>query len=168
MASQTAVSGLFSFANRRTITNRLSQKLAFRGDGFIVDMGETFAEYPLCDSQAEYMRVLLVEDHADSRSVLEILLNRCGYRTVPAKSLKEARAWLQEMPFDILITDLNLPDGDGLDLMREAKRTHKLKAIAVTGRTSDKERDRGLKAGADYYLTKPIDYQQLKKVLCFP
>lgn len=114
------------------------------------------------------MTVLLVEDHADTRSVLGMLLNRCGYQTVTAKSLKEARTRLQEMPFDIVISDLNLPDGDGLDLMREAKQTHKLKTIAVTGRTSDEERNRGLKAGVDCYLTKPIDYQQLKKALCFP
>jgi DNA-binding response OmpR family regulator len=111
------------------------------------------------------MTVLLVEDHADTRSVLEMLLNRCGCQTVTAKTLKDARARLKEMPFDIVISDLNLPDGDGLDLVREAKQTHKLKAIAVTGRASDEECDQGLKAGVDYYLTKPIDYQQLKKAL---
>ena len=114
------------------------------------------------------MTVLLVEDHADTRSVFEILLNRCGCQTVTAKSLEDGRARLKEMSFDILISDLNLPDGDGLDLVREAKQMHKLKAIAVTGRTSDEERDRGLKMGVDFYLTKPIDYQQLKKALRFP
>jgi DNA-binding response OmpR family regulator len=90
------------------------------------------------------MTVLLVEDHADTRSVLEMLLNRCGCQTVTSKNLKDARARLKEMSFDMLISDLNLPDGDGLDLVREAKQTHKLKAIAITGRTSDEERDRGL------------------------
>ena len=118
------------------------------------------------------MTVLLVEDHADTRSVLGVLLNRCGCQTVTAKSLREARARLKEMPFDILISDLNLPDGDGLHLVHEAKQAHKLKAIAVTGRASDEERDQGLKAGVDYYLTKPIDYQQLKEGLfaqfCLP
>ena len=114
------------------------------------------------------MTVLLVEDHADTRSVLGILLNRCGYQTVTAKSVKGARARLEEMRFDILISDLNLPDGDGLDLVREAKQKHKLTTIAITGRTSNEERDLGLKAGVDYYLTKPIDYQQLKKALRFP
>ena len=114
------------------------------------------------------MTVLLVEDHADTRSVLGVLLNRCGCRTVTAKNLKDARARLKDMPFDILISDLNLPDGDGLQLVHEAKQTHTLKAIAVTGRASDEERDRGLKAGVDYYLTKPIDYQELKKALRSP
>jgi len=114
------------------------------------------------------MIVLLVEDHADTRSVLGVLLNRCGCQTVTAKSLKEARARLKDMPFDILISDLNLPDGDGLHLVHEAKQAHTLKAIAVTGRASDEERDQGLKAGVDYYLTKPIDYQELKKALRSP
>lgn len=111
------------------------------------------------------MTVLLVEDHAHTRSVLEMLLNRCGCQTVTAKSLKDGRARLKEMPFDIIVSDLNLPDGDGLDLVREAKQTYKLKVIAVTGRASNEECDQGLKAGVDYYLTKPIDYQQLKKAL---
>ena len=111
------------------------------------------------------MTVLLVEDHADTRSVLEMLLNRSGCRTVTAKSLKDARARLKEIRFDVVISDLNLPDGDGLDLVREAKQTHKLKAIAVTGRTSQDECDQGLKAGVDCYLTKPIDYQRLKEAL---
>jgi DNA-binding response OmpR family regulator len=75
---------------------------------------------------------------------------------------------LKDMPFDILISDLNLPDGDGLDIVHEAKQAHKLKAIAVAGRASDEERDQGLKAGVDYYLTKPIDYQELKKALRSP
>jgi DNA-binding response OmpR family regulator len=111
------------------------------------------------------MTVLLVEDHADTRSILGILLNRCGCQTVTAKNVKEARARLEEMPFNILISDLNLPDGDGLDLVREAKQTQKLTTIAITGRASDEECDQGLKAGVDFYLTKPIDYQQLKKPL---
>jgi DNA-binding response OmpR family regulator len=111
------------------------------------------------------MTVLLVEDHADTRAVLEMLLNRSGCRTVTAKTLKDARARLKELSFDIVISDLNLPDGDGLDLVREAKQAHKLKTIAVTGRTSHEECDQGLKAGVDCYLTKPIDYQELKKAL---
>lgn len=111
------------------------------------------------------MTVLLVEDHADTRSVLGILLNRCGCRTVAAKNMKDASVRLQEMQFDVLISDLNLPDGDGIDLVREAKQMQKLKAIAVTGRTSDEERSRGVAAGFDHYLTKPIDFQQLRDAL---
>jgi DNA-binding response OmpR family regulator len=111
------------------------------------------------------MQVLLVEDHADTRSVLGTLLNRCGCRTVAVKNLRDARARLGEMRFDVLISDLNLPDGDGIDLVREAKQAQQLKAIAITGRTSDEERDHGLGAGFDCYLTKPLDFQELRKAL---
>ena len=111
------------------------------------------------------MNVLLVEDHADTRSVLGILLNRCGCRTVMAKNVRDARTRLEEMRFDVLISDLNLPDGDGIELVQEAKRIQPLKAIAVTGRTSDEERSRGTAAGFDHYLTKPIDYQKLRDAI---
>lgn len=111
------------------------------------------------------MQVLLVEDHTDTRTVLGTLLNRCGCRTVTAKNVRDARSRLEEMRFDVLISDLNLPDGDGIDLVKEAKRAQQLKAIAITGRCSDEERDEGLRAGFDCYLTKPIDFQQLREAL---
>jgi DNA-binding response OmpR family regulator len=111
------------------------------------------------------MQVLVVEDHTDTRSVLSLLLSRCGCKIVTAKSVREARSRLEEMPFQVLISDLNLPDGDGLDLVRWAKKLHPLKAIAITGRSTDEERASGLGAGFDYYLTKPIDFHQLRQVL---
>lgn len=111
------------------------------------------------------MNVLLVEDHTDTRTVLATLLNRCGCQTVVAKNLADARTRLHEMRFEILICDLNLPDGDGIDLVREAKEMHAVKAIALTGRTSDEDRDAGFTAGFDYYLTKPIDFHELREAL---
>lgn len=112
------------------------------------------------------MRVLFVEDHTDTRDVLELLLNRCGCQTVTAKDAREARKRLDEMQFDVLISDLNLPDGDGLELMQEAKRRHApLKAIALTGRAAQEERAAGLNAGFDFYLTKPIDFHELRQAL---
>jgi DNA-binding response OmpR family regulator len=111
------------------------------------------------------MLVLLVEDHTDTRGVLSHLLNRCGCQTVTAKNARDARSRLKEMRFDILISDLNLPDGDGIDLVREAKQKHPLKAIAVTGRDAPEERRAGLEAGFDFYLTKPIDFHELRQAL---
>ena len=110
-------------------------------------------------------RVLVVEDHSDTRNVLELLLKRCGCQTVTAKNVRDARIHLGKMEFDILISDLNLHDGDGLDLVREAKQRQRLKAIAVTGRTGPEERESGFSAGIDVYLTKPIDYHELRCAL---
>jgi CheY-like chemotaxis protein len=111
------------------------------------------------------MMVLYVEDHADTRGVLGALLNRCGCQTVTAKNAADALSRLAEMTFDVLISDLNLPDGDGVDLVRSAKANHPIKAIALTGRVSAEERDAGLAAGFDYYLTKPIDFHELRQAL---
>jgi DNA-binding response OmpR family regulator len=111
------------------------------------------------------MRALIVEDHDDTLRVLSLLLGRCGYQTVTAKDATEARTRLEEMQVDVLISDLSLPDGDGLDLVREAKQKQPLKAIALTGRDSADERNAGLKAGFDFYLTKPIDFHELRQAL---
>ncbi len=111
------------------------------------------------------MRVLIVEDHTDTRSVLSLLLSRCGCQTVTAKNIREARSRLEEMRFQILIADLNLPDGDGVELVREAKKMQELRAIAVTGRVSEEERALGIAAGFDSYLTKPIDFQKLRQAI---
>lgn len=112
------------------------------------------------------MIVLFVEDHTDTRGVMSLLLNRCGCQTVTAKDLFEARARLEEMRFDFLIADLDLPDGDGVELVREAKNKQPtLKAIALTGRDTPEERSAGLEAGFDFYLTKPVDFRQLRKSL---
>ncbi|MBA3882528.1 MAG: response regulator [Chthoniobacterales bacterium] len=114
------------------------------------------------------MHVLVVEDHADTRAVLSALLNRCGCRIVTAKNITEARRRLEEMSFDVLLSDLALPDGDGIDLVRAAKQIQPLKAIALTGRASEQERSAGLAAGFDCYLTKPIDFQALRESLGIP
>lgn len=111
------------------------------------------------------MQVLLVEDHTDTRSVFSLLLSRSGCQIVAAKNLREARARLAEMRFDFLISDLNLPDGDGIELVREAKKAQKLRAIAVTGRESEEERASGIAAGFDHYLIKPVDFHQLRQAL---
>src|SRR5262249_37092209 len=113
------------------------------------------------------MRILVVEDHCDTRTVLCALLSRCGCQAVIAKNIKDAQTQLTARKFDALVVDLNLPDGDGLDLVTEAKRLHSLKAIAVTARTAVAERNRGLRAGCDFYLTKPVDFYQLRCALIY-
>ena len=114
------------------------------------------------------MRILVVEDHCDTRTVLATLLSRCGCQTVIAKNMKDARSQLATMSFDALVSDLNLPDGDGLDLVAEAKQLHGIKTIAVTARTEVVERERGMRAGCDFYLTKPVDFHQLRCALGIP
>src|SRR5947208_15258359 len=101
------------------------------------------------------MRVLIVEDHCDTRTVLATLLSRCGCQTVIAKNMKDARSQLAELSFDGLVSDLNLPDGEGLDLVAEVTRVHGLQAIAVPGRTEAVEQERGLQARLEFDSAMP-------------
>ena len=112
------------------------------------------------------MRVLVVEDHCDTRRVVDLLVNRCGCRTALARNFKEAVKLLSDTNFDVMIADLNLPDGDGVDLLGEAKLLQPpLKAIAITGRAADTDRARGIAAGFHFYLTKPVDFLLLREAL---
>jgi len=112
------------------------------------------------------VKILLVEDHKDTRVVLTSLLLLCQYQIITADRCSEALVLLRGMNFGILLSDLMLPDGDGLDLVVQAKglQPH-LRAIAMTSRASVSERQRGRKAGFDHYLTKPFEFHELRLAL---
>ena len=111
------------------------------------------------------MKILLVEDHEDTRCVLSRLLNRYGYGVTAAGTLADARKLLREFSFDILLSDIGLPDGTGFSLVVEAKQLQPLKAVALTAWASDDDKERGRAAGFDHYLTKPLDCARLRAVL---
>ena len=115
------------------------------------------------------MRILVVEDHDDSRQVLLKLLRHWGYEVTAADCMREALKLINDAKFDVLVSDLGLPDGDGTDLVGEVKmRQPLMKIVALTGRESETDRQRGREAGFDSYLTKPIDFQELRSVLGSP
>ncbi len=109
------------------------------------------------------MRILLVEDHDDTRTVLSRLLARLGYHVTPASGVKAALLLLDCFAFDALVSDIGLPDGDGFALVAEAKKRMRFRTtIAVTVLGSDADRERGYKAGFDHYLTKPLNLAKLR------
>jgi DNA-binding response OmpR family regulator len=112
------------------------------------------------------MHLLLVEDHADSCTALTSLLTRWGYDVVSAGSVKDALAFLDTFRFDILLSDIGLPDGDGLEVVSAARtRRYVPTAVALTAHGSAEDRDAGLRAGFEHYLTKPLDVRELRRVL---
>lgn len=111
------------------------------------------------------MNILLVEDHEDTRCVLSRLLDRYGHGVTAAGTVAEARRLLRELRFDVLLSDIGLPDGTGFGLVVEAKQLQPLKAVALTAWASDDDKERGRTAGFDYYLTKPLDCARLRSVL---
>jgi CheY-like chemotaxis protein len=110
-------------------------------------------------------RILLVEDHEDTRDVLSQLLQRFGYEVDSVGTYESAREALNHSQFQVLLSDLGLPDGDGCDLVQEAKRRQDLKAVALTAHVADYNSQQAKAAGFDHYLTKPFDVQELRSVL---
>jgi hypothetical protein len=112
------------------------------------------------------VNILLVEDHDDSRMVLSGLLTHCGHEVATAANIQDALLLLNHLHFDVLVSDIGLPDGSGLDLVIEArKRQPWKKTVALTAHEQSDDRERGLRAGFDEYLTKPFDFHHLRSLL---
>lgn len=101
--------------------------------------------------------ILVVDDEADLIATYERLLRRSGYRVVTAGTQGAGLAIVEREPLALLITDLRLPDGDGLELVRAVRQLPvATPAIVVTGFTSGASRTAALAAGAAAYLAKPF------------
>ena len=111
------------------------------------------------------LRILFVEDHRDTRHVLSNLLRHFGYEVDAAETHAHASLLLDTFDFDVLLCDIGLPDGDGCDLARQAKKQGSVCNIALTAFSSGSDIDRGMEAGFDHYLTKPCDVAMLRKLL---
>ena len=110
-------------------------------------------------------RALIVDDDADFRESLELLVQRERFATRSARSLEDARKELAAGPFDVVLMDLGLPDGDGLEWLREQELRADTEVIVITGSTSVEAAIGALRAGALDYLTKPIDRARLSTAL---
>lgn len=107
------------------------------------------------------LRILLVEDHHDSRAALLRLLERCGHEVRACECAAGAMAEAEAAPFDIVICDIGLPDGDGCDLMRALSDVHDISCIALSAHTEEEHARRAVAAGICVHLCKPVAFQQL-------
>ncbi len=106
--------------------------------------------------------LLLVEDHEDTARVLRRILENAGYSVRHADSLAAARELAAEQTFDLVISDLGLPDGSGTELMRHLRATYGLTGIALSGFGTDDDLAASSAAGFAEHLTKPVDWPQLR------
>ena len=107
--------------------------------------------------------ILVVDDEPDLRTLYELTLLREGHEVVSAPDLEQAREWLAQRRFDVLITDMRLPDGLGLELLNELSEGQRTeKSIVITAYGSAENAVEALKRGAFDYLTKPVDLKQLR------
>jgi DNA-binding response OmpR family regulator len=108
--------------------------------------------------------VLFVEDDVDLRQELSDYLTAKGYNVTGVSSVAGAEAALVD-PFDLLVLDINLPDGSGLELCRRIRPYIRSGIVMCTGRSERELRIGGLKDGADAYLVKPVDPEELEATL---
>jgi PAS domain S-box-containing protein len=118
----------------------------------------------------EGISILVVDDQLETRRALALLLSRYGAVATAAGSAVEALQALDRQRPDVLVSDIGMPGEDGYSLMRkiraaDAQAGSHLSAIAVTAYTTADDRDRALKAGFDAYLPKPIEAEQLVRMI---
>ncbi len=113
----------------------------------------------------QVLRLLIVEDHADTALLLKRLLEASGYAVETAGSVAEATEAAERECFDILVSDLGLPDGTGYDLMRSLRERYPLKGIAMSGYGMDEDLRKSLEAGFSEHLVKPVDISALERAI---
>ena len=117
-------------------------------------------------TSASHFSLLVVDDEPDLRTLYELTLLREGYDIETAGTVEEALLHLKDRTYSAVITDMRLPDGTGLDLLRRLEETgRREKAIVITAYGSAENAVEALKAGAYDYLTKPVDLKQFRAVV---
>ncbi|QIB68828.1 response regulator transcription factor [Aminipila butyrica] len=106
-------------------------------------------------------RLLLIEDNPRIQLANKDMLELLGYQVAIAMNLAEARMSLSKQVPDVVVLDIMLPDGSGLDFLRELRQYTDLPILMLTALGTTEDTVRGLSLGADDYLAKPYDYRVL-------
>jgi two-component system response regulator AtoC len=109
--------------------------------------------------------VLIVDDDANTRDALAAIAHAEGFTTAGAGGVAEARVQLVRQRPDVVMMDLKLPDGSGMDLIGDLEDRSSIETILITGHASVETAVEALRLGAADYLTKPVNLQRLKAVL---
>jgi len=120
---------------------------------------------PAARPSASKGRVLLVEDNADSRMAVTMLLELLNFSVEAVPSTETALRSAKRRPFDVVISDIGLPDGTGYELMRELREKHGLRGIAMSGFGQPEDIERAQAAGFDIHLVKPVSASALEGAL---
>lgn len=144
------------------------------------DQGATFtARFPLSErevgeakngkvtapAERKSLRILLVEDHEDTNRSLTQLLRRRGYQVKAAHNIARAVEVAAENEFDVLVSDIGLPDGTGVDLMQRLRETRPVFGIALTGFGMEEDIRRSHDGGFEHHLIKPVDLNRLDSLI---
>ncbi len=126
---------------------------------------EAAASTPFINGERKRMRILLVEDHEDTNRSLTNLLRRRGYQVQSANTLRSALQCAANEDFDILVSDIGLPDGTGIELMAKLKNEREMVGIALTGFGMEDDIRRSQDVGFHEHLIKPVDLNKLDAII---
>jgi len=110
-------------------------------------------------------RILVVDDHDDTLRSMKLLLTRLGYEVLAAENMTDALHIAEEEPFDILLSDIGLPDGSGLELLKRIREMRDVPALALSGFGMDEDIERSRDAGFSDHLTKPVSIDRLQAAI---
>jgi signal transduction histidine kinase len=110
-------------------------------------------------------RILLVDDHPDTRRAMQRLLTKMGHEVRTAYSVQSALDLAKQHSFDLLISDIGLPDGTGVDLIAQIRSIQPMPGIALSGYGMDEDIRRSKEAGFVDHLTKPINFNRLEQLI---
>ncbi|HEU0209655.1 MAG TPA: ATP-binding protein [Candidatus Udaeobacter sp.] len=111
------------------------------------------------------LRILLVEDHQDTRRTLSRLLTHFGHNVMTADNVEAAINTISSNNMDVVLCDIGLPDGSGYEVAAQARAKGNIKTIALTGFGTEQDVRRSKEAGFDFHLVKPINFQELQTAL---
>src|SRR5437016_6235498 len=111
---------------------------------------------------ARTFRILLVDDHADTCAVLQKLLEARGHKVTATHDMHSALDTAERDHFDLIISDVGLPDGNGTELMKRLRVASRIRGIAISGFGSNADREKSLAAGFSEHLVKPITIERLE------
>lgn len=115
----------------------------------------------------EPVRVIVVEDHADTAEGVRKFLSRIGYKVYVAPDVASARALAKAVEFDLLLSDLQLPDGTGWELLTELNQSESgpIRALAMSGFNTDADIARSKRVGFLDHIAKPLSVERLSAAL---
>lgn len=116
-------------------------------------------------SKEQQPKILLVDDHADTLNILGKILQKWGYRVTASDSVQGALSVAEKQRFDMLISDLGLPDGSGRDIMRAVKARYGLRGIALSGFGAEEDILASHAAGFEEHFIKPVNFTALQNAI---
>jgi PAS domain S-box-containing protein len=144
------------------------------GSTFLVTLPKAFRPAPVSlepsfgnatPARVGSLRILMIEDHKDTALVMARMLEDIGHHVVPANSVASAIDVLTREKFDLIISDIGLPDGNGVSLIHAVRAFCSTPAIALTGYGMREDVERCLKAGFNKHITKPVTLETIRQII---